>query len=227
MKKTISVIITCHDLEDYLGECIDSIKAQLEYPHEIILVHDGCKKFVTYTDTVCVLVEKNIGVAKARMMGAKIATGDYITFIDADDKIPEVFLLEMQNKIKTGKEIIYPDCVVWCSWGNSALKNTYCHMPVKLEWDALSKQNWVLVSSLIPRQLFMDLGGFKEYRMYEDWEFFQRAFLHKVKFIKAFTWLSYRQRTTSRNRQPDTVKQEITQKIKEDIQKYKKKYIKQ
>lgn len=226
MKKTISVIITCHDLEDYLGECMDSIKAQIDYPHEIILVHDGCKKFPTYGGADTILIDKNVGVAKARMMGAKVATGEYILFVDADDRLPEIFLHEMQTKIKTGKEIVYPDCVVWASWANSGFKNTYCNMPHKITWDILVKQNWVLVTSLIPRQTFIDLGGFHEYKMFEDWEFFQRAFLHKVPFVKASIWLSYRQRTNSRNRQSDDIKQSITEKIKEDIQIYKKKYIK-
>jgi len=160
------------------------------------------------------------------MLGVRVATGDYIIFIDADDKIPELFLHSMKSKIKTGKEVIYPDCVLWSSWNNSGLKNVYTRMPEKITWDILSKQNWVLVSSLIPKDLFLEHGGFREYPIFEDWEFFQRLFLHKVKFIKANTWLSYRQRTNSRNRQSKDIKQSVTEKIKEDIQIYKKKYIK-
>jgi len=223
-KPIISVIVTCHDLEDYLTDCIDSIKAQIAYPHEIILVHDGCKKFITYTDTICILVEKNIGVAKARMMGAKVATGNYLLFVDADDKLPEIFTLQLSRFVKTGNEIIYPNCVLWSSWGNSGMKNVYTNMPERIIWEDLQKQNWVLVTSLIPRNLFFELGGFKNYPIFEDWEFFQRAFIHQAPFIRGYIWLSYRQRTASRNRQPEEIRTEITQKIKDDIKIYIKKY---
>lgn len=226
MKYKISVIVTCCNLEDYLVECIESIKAQLTYPHEIIIIHDGCKKLVNYTNTTTIILDKNVGVAQARMLGVKIATGDYIIFIDADDKIPELFLTEMKNKIKTGKEVIYPDCVLWASWNSSGLKNAFTRMPEKITWEILSKQNWVLVSSLIPRNIFLKHRGFREYPIFEDWEFFQRLFLHKVQFVKANTWLSYRQRTNSRNRQTKDIRQSITEEIKEDIKEYIKKHIK-
>lgn len=226
MNKTISVIITCHDLEDYLGECIDSIKAQIMYPHEIILVHDGCKKLVNYTDTITVICDKTMGVATARLIGAKLATGTHILFVDADDKLPELFIHEMYARVKTGNEIIYPDCVLWASWGNSGMKNSYQHMPEKITWEKLEKQNWVLVTSLIPRHVFFELKGFRDYPIFEDWEFFQRAFIHKIQFIKGYTWMSYRQRTMSRNHQPDELKQTICNKIKADIVEYKKNHIK-
>lgn len=222
----VSVIVTCHNLETYLGECLDSIKAQIEYPHEIIIVHDGCEKFMTEKGATNIILTENRGVCNARMVGAKVSTGDYLLFVDADDKMPEIYIHELVKKIKKGNEIVYPDCILWSSWGNSGMKNCYQQMPHKITWQLLVKQNWVLVTSLIPRELFLRLGGFHVYPIFEDWEFFQRAFLHKTPFVKADTWLSYRQRTASRNRQSDELKIEITNKIKEDIQIYIKKYIK-
>lgn len=220
MSYKISCIVTCHNLEDYLKECIDSIKAQITTPFEIILVHDGCSKFITYGGVDTILIDKNVGVARSRMMGAKQATGDYLLFIDADDKIIETYIQEMVNRIKEGNEIVYPDCVLWSSWGDSGMKNAYQRMPNKINFGTLIKQNWVLVSSLIPRKLFFDLGGFKEYPLFEDWEFFLRAVVHKTPFKKARTYLSYRQRTQSRNHQSDVIKVKTTNQIKADIHKY-------
>jgi len=190
------------------------------------LVHDGCQKFVTFGGVDTILIDKNVGVAQARMKGVRVATGHYILFVDADDVLPPLFLTEMVAKIKHGDEIIYPASVLWSSWGNSGMKNVYCGSPEKITWKLLSYQNYVLVTSLIPRKLFLDLGGFREYPLFEDWEFFQRAFLHKTKFIRSSTYLQYRQRTESRNRQIGEIRKQVTEKIKKDIEEYRKNHIK-
>lgn len=214
---TISVVITCHNLDEFLKECVDSIKSQVRYPDEIVLVHDGCQKFMTYGGIDTLSIDKNVGVAKTRKKGAMQTTSDYLLFVDADDRLPEVFLRDMEKAVKTGSEIVYSDAVLWSSWGNIGLKSKYYSVPEKAIFKNLIKQNYIFTTSLIPRKVFFDLGGFSNYALYEDWDFYLRALISEVPFVKANAWFSYRQRMNSRNRTKDVNKQEIFEKIRADI----------
>ena len=91
----ISIIVPFYNCAQFLARTIDSILnqglAQNEY--ELILVNDGstdkslevCQKFAQKHPTISILSQFNQGVAAARNFGMKVARGDYIFFIDADD----------------------------------------------------------------------------------------------------------------------------------------------
>ena len=74
---------------------------------EVILIDDGstdnslkiCKLFQSKDPRIKVTHQENVGVSKARENGLKIATGKYISFIDADDYIKEDFLEKLYNEI--------------------------------------------------------------------------------------------------------------------------------
>lgn len=95
-KELISVIIPIYNVENYLRECLESIRNQT-YPHlEIILVDDCstdssveiCKEYCQL-DTRFKLYqkEKNGGASDSRNVGLQKASGEYIFFIDSDDWI--------------------------------------------------------------------------------------------------------------------------------------------
>lgn len=89
----ISVIITIYNMEQYLDKCIQSVINQTYKNLEIILVNDGstdksldiCLKYYALDKRIIVLNNPNEGVVKVKLAGIKRATGDYITFVDADD----------------------------------------------------------------------------------------------------------------------------------------------
>lgn len=89
----ISVIITIYNMEQYLDKCIQSVINQTYKNLEIILVNDGstdksldiCLKYHNLDKRIIVLNNSNEGVVKVKLAGIKRATGDYITFVDADD----------------------------------------------------------------------------------------------------------------------------------------------
>lgn len=95
MKKSgvISVIVPVYNVEKYLGECIDSIINQTYTKLEIILIDDEspdscgliCDQYARIDDRIIVIHQKNGGAASARNAGLRIATGEYITFVDSDD----------------------------------------------------------------------------------------------------------------------------------------------
>jgi len=88
----VSVIIPVYNAEKYLDVCIQSIINQTWSNIEIILVDDGstdgslkiAQKHLVNAN-VKVIEQKNRGASAARNAGLKLAKGDYIQFLDADD----------------------------------------------------------------------------------------------------------------------------------------------
>ncbi|MCC9043476.1 glycosyltransferase [Myroides sp. M-43] len=93
----ISVIVPIYNVEDYLGECLDSIINQSYENLEIILINDGtpdnsaeiCREYAARDNRIVFLEKENGGLSSARNFGLDHATGDYISFIDSDDFIHE------------------------------------------------------------------------------------------------------------------------------------------
>ena len=91
----ISVIIPCHNLEDYIGRCLKSILSQQYYKDkfEIIMVFDTCnddsKRIARELlqertqDKIATVNFRSPGLT--RNIGLELATGKYVWFIDGDD----------------------------------------------------------------------------------------------------------------------------------------------
>lgn len=97
----VSVIVPVYKVEQYIEECIDSILAQSYSNIEIILVDDGspdnsgkiCDLYAEqFPDKIKVIHKSNGGLSSARNAGLDIASGEYVTFVDSDDKIlPQMY----------------------------------------------------------------------------------------------------------------------------------------
>lgn len=91
--KKLSVIIPIYNKVEYLKQCIDSILEQSYQDFELILVDDGstdggskiCDEYCIEDSRVIVVHQENKGVIKARINGVLKSTGEYVTFVDADD----------------------------------------------------------------------------------------------------------------------------------------------
>ncbi|TVQ05934.1 MAG: glycosyltransferase [Balneolaceae bacterium] len=89
----ISIIIPVYNAEKYLSEAVDSILSQNYKKIEVILVDDGSKdksvdiinKYVQYHKKIISIAHDNSGPSAARNNGIKLASGEYITFLDSDD----------------------------------------------------------------------------------------------------------------------------------------------
>lgn len=93
----LSVIIPVYNAEKYLKKCIESLLKQTQKSFELIFVNDGSKdksplilnKLEAEYSFVKVIHKKNEGLSSARNAGMKIAIGEYIFFLDADDWIED------------------------------------------------------------------------------------------------------------------------------------------
>jgi glycosyltransferase involved in cell wall biosynthesis len=89
----ITVIIGAYNAERYLAEAIDSVLAQTHPRLELIVVDDGStdgsgRIAKSYGDPVRCIRQKNGGMAAARNRAIPEARGDYLAFLDADDRFP-------------------------------------------------------------------------------------------------------------------------------------------
>lgn len=91
----ISIIVPVYDCEQYLCDCIESILAQHYTNLEAIIVDDGssdsslaiASRYAARDSRIKVVHQDNAGPSGARNRGLDEATGEYITFVDADDII--------------------------------------------------------------------------------------------------------------------------------------------
>jgi len=125
MAPLVSVIIPVYNTKNYLENCLDSVIKQTYRNLEIIIINDGstdgsakiCDDFAAKDSRIKLLHQKNAGLSSARKAGLKIATGNYVTFIDCDDSVTVDYcerLLELAKKYQAKLSIcafaeVYPD----------------------------------------------------------------------------------------------------------------------
>ena len=90
-KRKVSVIIPNYNYAQYLGEAIESVLNQTYKNIEIIVVNNGSTDnsleiLEKYSKKISLVNQENLGQSGARKSGLEKATGDYIAFLDADDK---------------------------------------------------------------------------------------------------------------------------------------------
>lgn len=95
MKNLISVIISMYNAQEYIEKLLDCLKKQTYKNLEIIIVNDGstdnslkiAKEYAKVDKRIKIISIPNNGVSNARNIGIDNSTGEYITFLDADDYI--------------------------------------------------------------------------------------------------------------------------------------------
>lgn len=110
----ISVIVPVYNVEKYLTRCIESVIAQSHSNWELVLVDDGspddcpmiCEEYAKKDNRIVVFHQPNGGVTSARRLGVEKAHGEWITFLDSDDYLPEEALNIYTNSISEEVDII-------------------------------------------------------------------------------------------------------------------------
>ena len=119
----MSFIVPFHDvLVGQLLECIDSILVQGLDKYEILLIDDGstnqeliekCKAMSKSNKNIKYLRQDNFGAAVARNSGLDRADGDWVVFVDADDKLKKTFFSIISQYLVSDNELIIFDYDLW------------------------------------------------------------------------------------------------------------------
>lgn len=108
----LSVIIPVYNTEKYLEQCLESILTQDFHDIEIICVDDGSTDnslqiLQKYSEKIVVLKQANKGSGVARNLALSQAKGEYILFVDSDDKLmPNACSKLIGTALKTNAEVI-------------------------------------------------------------------------------------------------------------------------
>lgn len=117
-KKTLfSIIVPVYNIENYIDECIGSVMAQKFDSMEMILVDDGskdksgelCDRNAMKYEKIRVIHQENLGLSEARNTGIRHANGQYLVFLDGDDKLANGALEGLQKVVIEEQE---PDYII-------------------------------------------------------------------------------------------------------------------
>ncbi|MDR0695755.1 MAG: glycosyltransferase [Holosporales bacterium] len=104
----VSVIVPIYNAEKYLKTCLDSLVNQSLKNFEIILVDDGstdnsyhiCHEYSKRDKRITLLTQLNRKQGAARNQGIKIAKGQYIGFLDADDFVDQHYYEALSEAVR-------------------------------------------------------------------------------------------------------------------------------
>ncbi len=178
MRPTVSCIVPVYNGERYLAEALDSVLSQSLPPTEIIVIDDGStdessEVAARFAPHVRYFRQANAGPSSARNHGIRLAVGEYLSFLDADDLwLPDKQARQLEileSKRATGICISY-------------LRNFWveelAHERERLRDHDFAKPMPGLVCQclLARRSVFETVGGFNESRRFgEDSDWYLRA----------------------------------------------------
>lgn len=183
----ISVIIPCFNHGQFLSEAIASVQATRRKDLEIIVADDGSTDEGTHRELdkieaqgITVTRKENAGPASARNAALKLASGEYVFPLDADDRMRpscldlEVPILDANPKIG----VVYSDGEFFGvrsgRWNVGKFDPTHL-----LQW------NYIACCALFRRRIWEQVGGYDEHdllRGIEDWDLWLGAFAHGWQF---------------------------------------------
>lgn len=139
----ITAVVPVYNVELYLEECLDSLVSQTESFDEIILINDGstdssreiCEKYSRSCPAMKLINQENKGLAAARNIGMKLATGDYIVFIDSDDYVSRNLNYRLKEETRVRDvEVLFYNASIRYDLSSEERRTAYVHKDELNEW---------------------------------------------------------------------------------------------
>lgn len=203
----ISVIIPAYNAENTILETIDSVLQQSYAKFELIVINDGS------TDRTLELLQtiqnpklkifsyQNGGLSTARNRGIKHSQGQYLTFLDADDRWTTDKLELQLNALKQNPQAALAYSWVYFEYEDTKLSyaDTSSYFTGKI-YGELLKKNFLHNGSnaLIKKEIIEKIGLFDaDLKCCEDWDFYLRIAAEKEFVLVPKVQIFYRQSATS------------------------------
>lgn len=166
----------------------------------------ACRRAVPSAEPQAPVVHVHLDtLANARNAGAEQATSEWLCFLDADDELEPGYVEAMA----AGTADLRAPLVRYVSGHRHAVTQNM----VPDDWvpEMLRDGNHFVIGTLLRRSMFLEVGGFKDWPMYEDWCLWQRCWLAGASF-EVIHGAVYRAhvRQNSRNRSPSRQEKEAT-----------------
>jgi glycosyltransferase involved in cell wall biosynthesis len=153
-----SVIIPTYNRLNTLPKTMDTVLAQTFTDFEVIIADDGSTdETASWVNAVNdkrvhYFVQQNKGVCAARNLGASIAKGEYLVFLDSDDFVTQSWLSHFYEEICTSSaEVVYCKRII-----NGQTTN------------GTGYQGFLAGTFAIKKKLFHDIGGYDEFLKYGE-----------------------------------------------------------
>lgn len=200
----VSLIIPCYNYGWLLPETLDSVLAQT-YPHwECLIIDDGStdnsravsEEYQAHDARFRYVYQDNRGMSAARNHGLRIARGEYIQFLDADDLLAARKLETQSAFLDTNPEVdlIYGD-MRYFQHGEPHTLSRSADMQDKPWMAEVDGQGEAMVNLLVEKSIMVvnapllrtslvhRVGAFSEHlRAVEDWEFWIRCAIAGARF---------------------------------------------
>lgn len=167
--RLVSIVVPVYNARYYIDRCVTSILNQTHRNFELILINDGSADdsgalldmYAAKDSRVRVIHTDNAGVGAARQLGLRAAIGEYLQFIDADDRIDERMIeIMLQNCLEQDADMAV--CSFYIEYSGGSLSVVTCDFTGKDKlMDAVIGNQWgVLWRILARRDLYIrnDIG---------------------------------------------------------------------
>ncbi len=175
----LSVVIPYYNLGKYIEETLDGV-LRSTYPHlEVLIVNDGSDEAESIAaleriealrkENVRILSIENQGVCAVRNIGAAQVSGEFLSFVDADDLVEPDFFSRCISILKTYENVGF----VYC-WASYFGETTGCWPTWNTEFPFFLGQNMATSFGVVRRDLFLAYGQNRpdmEYNLedYDSW----------------------------------------------------------
>lgn len=219
-----SIIIPAYNAEAYLSRCLDSIFSQEYDDYEVIVINDGSTdgtagllgQYAAGHTNLRVITQSNQGMATARNRGLEVAQGQYVMFVDSDDRICEGALSTLAPQLQ-GEDIVSFGTRIYDEQTDTStnfhLSPFTSHLPTG--WDYFCRErliprpvHFVCIWQRVYRRAFLEEHGLRfaeGLRRAEDDLFTTMVFLHakSVKTIADYLYIYHvRQGSITRTSNP-------------------------
>lgn len=181
-KPLVTVIIPVYNMADYLQETLSSVAAA-DYPSlEVVIVDDGstdcsgdiAKQFCGQDGRFHYYRQDNAGVSAARNHALRLARGEYILPVDADDLIHPAYISEAVEILQQEPQVK----VVYARAEFFGEKQGEWKLPV-FSLHRLAMHNQIYVSAVYRREDALRFGGYcQQLSGREDWDFWLSMLKH-------------------------------------------------
>ena len=173
----ISVIVPVYNVEEYLEECLESIRQQTFTDIEVILVNDGstdgsreiCEQYCEKDIRFRLINQENQGQSVARNRGVKESVGQFIMFVDSDDVINTNVLEVLLPYMKTDVDIVE------------------CRMTRKKEEFFLNKTSTIVFEGN-SKEAILNCIAFKEVKYCAFKKLYRREIVEKIPFLEGYIY---------------------------------------
>ena len=205
---SVSIIIPCYNNAAFVGEAIKSALSQTVPDIEVIVIDDGSTDgsadVIRAFPEVTFISQLNSGVSTARNNGAKAATGSFLVFLDADDRLAPVAIQAHLRAFAENEQrvFVFGVCDIIDEQGR-ILKSHRQNAGICDYWDILLGITPNPSQCMLRRTEFDRAGGFDASLAYgEDWECFLRVSRTGESYCHGLVVADYRKHGTQSTRNP-------------------------